>query len=295
MKPLHIFLGVLVAAIWGFNFVPIKIVLETFPPLLLNAVRFSVVALLVFFLPRPKLSWKQLASVAAFLFLFQFSFLFLSMKLGMLPGLASVIMQVQAFITLALAVIFLREKPTKRQLGGSLLAMIGLGLIAFTIGADVPMIAFLLTLIAATCWSCGNILLRKTQYKGNMLALVAWMSLLLPIPAFTASLVFEGWPAISYAFTHITPRAVVCVIFIAGLSTLVGYGIWGYLLQHYTAARVAVFAFMVPVFGILSSHLVFGEEFGTLRLAGMGLILAGLSITLAPKLSRRKQVPDLPD
>jgi O-acetylserine/cysteine efflux transporter len=295
MKPLHIFLGVLVAAIWGFNFVPIKIVLETFPPLLLNAVRFSVVALLVFFLPKPKLSWKQMASIASVLFLFQFSFLFLSMKLGMLPGLASVIMQIQAFITLILAAIFLREKPTKRQIGGSLLAIIGLGLIGLTIGADVPLIAFLLTLVAATSWSCGNILLRQTQYKGNMLALVAWMSLLLPIPAFIASLVFEGWPAISYAFTHITTQAVVCIVFIAGLSTLVGYGIWGYLLRHYTAARVAVFAFMVPVFGILSSYLIFGEEFGTLRIAGIGFILAGLALSLAPKVTRRKQITELPD
>jgi O-acetylserine/cysteine efflux transporter len=295
MKPLHIALGVLVAAIWGFNFIPIKVALETFPPLLLNALRFGVAALLVFFLPKPKLSWKQMAAIASVLFFGQFIFLFLGIKLGMLPGLASVIMQVQAFITLILAAVFLNEKPTKRQIGGSGLAMIGLVLITLTIGEDVPIVAFLLTLAAASSWSCGNILLRRMPNPGNMLALIAWMSLLLPLPTFTASLIFEGWPAISHAFTHAPPEAIASVLFIAVTSTLVGYGLWGYLLQRYTAGRVAVFALLVPVFGAASAFLVFGEKFEMMRLTGIGFIMAGLCLSLAPKLSRRKQTPDLPD
>ena len=58
---------------------------------------------------------------------------------------------------------------------------------------------------------------------------------------------------------------------------------WGHLLRHYSAATVVPFALLVPFVGAFSSAMVFGEQFGPLRLAGMGLVLLGLAIIVLPQ------------
>ena len=83
MRWQHIVLGILVTAIWGFNFVVLKVALVGVPPLLLTAVRFILACLPVLFLPRPKgMSWKALLIVGATSFLGQYVFLFVAIGPG---------------------------------------------------------------------------------------------------------------------------------------------------------------------------------------------------------------------
>src|SRR5690242_10994108 len=77
MRPVHTALAVLVAAVWGFNFVVIEIGLGHFPPLLLSALRFLVAALpAVFFVGRPKTAWKWIIAVGVALGVAKFGLLF---------------------------------------------------------------------------------------------------------------------------------------------------------------------------------------------------------------------------
>ncbi|WP_343716859.1 EamA family transporter, partial [Inquilinus sp.] len=76
MKPRHILLALLVAAIWGFNFVVIRIGLGSFPPLLLAALRFILAALPAALLPRPQVPWPRMLAIGLTLFVGQFAFLF---------------------------------------------------------------------------------------------------------------------------------------------------------------------------------------------------------------------------
>src|SRR4051794_41943021 len=50
MRPVHVALAVLVAAIWGLNFVVIEVGLDDFPPLLLSALRYALAALPLLFI-----------------------------------------------------------------------------------------------------------------------------------------------------------------------------------------------------------------------------------------------------
>src|SRR5262245_40818110 len=98
MKPADILLALLVVLIWGFNFVRIKIGCQGLPPLLFAALRFACAALpAVFFIKRPAVPWRLLAGYAMFQFALQFTLLFSGMKLGFPPGLASLVIQLQAF------------------------------------------------------------------------------------------------------------------------------------------------------------------------------------------------------
>jgi O-acetylserine/cysteine efflux transporter len=297
MRPRHILLAFVVAALWGFNFVVIQLGLGSFPPLLLVALRFAVAAVPVLFLPKPNLPWGRLVWIGVVWFAGQFVMLFSGMKAGMPAGLASVCMQVQAFFTILLAGLVLGEKPSHRQLGGAAVAGLGLALIGTTVSgpnADVGPLGLALVLGGAAAWACGNVMTRSVP-KTNMLALVCWLSLVLPLPLLAASLLLDGPRTVVNAINGMTWLEVGCVLYLGVLATNVGFGLWGHLLALYPAGTVAPFSLLVPLFGVIASALVFGERPGPLRLAGMGLIVVGLAIIALPiprgLVSRVKQAP----
>ena len=286
MKPRHIALAVLLAVFWGLNFVFIRLALTDFPPLLLAALRFALAALPALFLPRPPVPWRMMIAIGGALFVGQFGLLFPAMAVGMPPGLASIALQVQAFITIAIAIAVLHERPSRRQLGGSAVAFAGLVLVGATVGTNgVTLAGFLLLVGAATCWAIGNVLLRRAG-PVEMLPLISWLSLVPILPLFLLSLVFEGPARIAHGLASATWLSVGSLAYIVVVSTIFGYAAWGQLLKLYPAATAAPFSLLVPVSGTLSAALILGETFGPLRLAGMVLIFLGLGFLAWPRRRR---------
>jgi O-acetylserine/cysteine efflux transporter len=277
MRPSHIALAVLVAALWGFNFVPIRAGLDDYPPFLLLALRFGVAAVPALFVPPPALPWPRLITIGLVHFTAQFSLLFLAMAHGMPPGLASLLMQSQAFFTVLFATIVLRERPSARQGFGMALALGGVGLIALGIGGDATYLGLGLTIAAAASWACGNIMVRGLG-KIDMLPFVIWASLVPLLPALVLSLIFEGPEAIIRALTHPSAAGLASLLYLGLLSTVVAWAIWNHLLKLYPASIVAPFSLLVPIFGAGSAALVYGESFDRYRLGGMVLILSGLAV-----------------
>lgn len=282
MKPTHILLALLVAAVWGVNFVVIRVGLDAFPPLLLAALRFALACLPALWLPRPAVSWPRLLTLGLAWFVGQFGLLFTGMAVGMPPGLASVTLQSQAFFTVLLSAFALRERPSPRQLTGTAAALAGLALIGSTAGTGgTTTLGVLLTIGAALCWACGNILMRGVG-KVDMLPLVAWLSLVPPLPLLALSLALDGPQRVTAALAHFGWSGAGALLYITGLATFFGFGVWGRLLKTYPASTVAPFSLLVPVFGASAAYLVYGEQFGGARLAGMGLIMLGLAVAVWP-------------
>ncbi|MYW34633.1 EamA family transporter, partial [Streptomyces sp. SID2119] len=108
MRPLHIALAVLIAAVWGVNFVVIEVGLGHFPPLLFSALRFLVAALpAVFLVGRPGVAWKWIIGVGLALGVGKFGLLFIGMDQGMPAGLSSLVLQIQAVFTALFAALAL--------------------------------------------------------------------------------------------------------------------------------------------------------------------------------------------
>lgn len=283
MKPKHVLLALVVTALWGGNFVVITIGLESFPPILLAALRFVLAAVPVFFLPRPDISWRRMIALGLAWFVAQFSLLFLGMAVGMPPGLASVVLQTQAFFTIVLAAAVLGETPSSRQMTGTCVALAGLTFISLTAGTGgVSVAGFSLVLGASFFWAVGNILMRGAG-KADMLPLIVWLSIIPPLPLFAMSWVFEGQERIAFALTHMNMAGVGSVLYLTVCATMVGYGGWGKLLKTYPASAVAPFSLLIPVFGTICAYLVMGETFGPQRLLGMALILVGLAVVVMPR------------
>lgn len=286
----HIALAVLIAAIWGFNFVVIRLGLDAFPPLLFNGLRFVVASLpFLLFFRSPGVPWRWVIGVGLVLGVMKFSLLFLAMAWGMPAGLASVVMQAQALFSVVFAALLLGERPRRVQWFGLSIAACGLMVIAGDMDGNVGLIAFLTLIAAAACWGLANIMTRRVAAP-HPLAFMIWVSAVPPLPMFGLSWIFEGPDAIAAAFGGIELRGVLAVLYIGLLSTTACFAGWSLLLRQHTASLVAPFTLLVPVFGLLSAWAVLDEMPSTIKLGGAALILLGLLVN-AGLLRRLLQQP----
>ena len=278
----HLLLALAVAVVWGVNFVLIDVGLRTFPPLLFVALRFTLVAIpAVFFVARPPIPVRHLLAVGCFLSAGQFALLFTAMHVGLPAGLASLVVQLQAVFTVALAVALLGERPGRAQLAGSALALGGIVLIGVArSGHGLPVGALLLGIAASASWGVGNVVTRVAKAP-SAIALLVWSSLVPPLPLLALSLALEGPHADARAFAHIDAGAVGALLYVVLAATAFGYGSWTWLLRRHPASRVAPFALFVPVVGIASAWLFLGERPSVLELAGAAVVLCGLGLVSA--------------
>lgn len=276
MAPRHLLLALGLAAIWGVNFVVIKIGLDHFPPLLFSALRFLVAAVpAILVLRHPGVRWRWVALVALTLAIVKFGLLFTGMSAGMPPGLSSLVLQTQAVFTAVFAVLLLGERLTRRQVAGLAVALAGVGLIALDLGAASPLGAFLLLLGAAAMWGLSNVAIRRAS-PPDMLRFMVWVSALATLPLFALSALVEGPREGWEALRSVTWPAVGAVAFVGILATVFGFGVWGYLIRVYSASTVAPISLLVPVFGMASAALLLGERITPLRLVAGVLIVAGV-------------------
>lgn len=278
MKPLHLLAAIGVVAIWGCNFVVIKLGLDELPPLLLCALRFLFAALpAVFFVKRPDVPMRSIVVYGLVMFGLQFAFLFGGMALGISAGLASLALQLQSFLTIALAAWLLNNRPSGFQVGGALLALSGIGVVAANLGGDVSALGLVAVILAALAWACGN-LMSKRFGKVNMFALVIWASLVVPLPMLALSLLLEGPGLIVDSVTGMGWTAVASIAYLVYPTTLLGFAVWNRLLNLYPVASVAPLTLLVPVFGMTSSVMVLQEDLQPWKVAAFLLVILGLCV-----------------
>lgn len=301
MRPKDLGLVLLVILVWGVNFAVIKVGVMGIPPLLLGALRFMLAAFpALLFLKPPKVPLRLYLAYGLTISVGQFSFLFSAIHLGMPSGLASLVLQSQSFFTLLLAAWWLQERWQANQMAGLLLAAVGLVLIGSASSTvqgamqsvPMPLLGFLLTIAAAIMWACGNIVTRAVGRYGpmNQLAFVVWASVVPPLPFLALSVWLEGPDAMLQALQHIDLAAVAAIAYLAWAATLLGYGLWTHLMSRYPTNRVAPFTLLVPIVGLTTGWLVFGEALQPIHFAGGALLMAGLLVNVfgAPLFARLK-------
>lgn len=289
MTTKHIFLAILVAAIWGCNFIFIKLAVHDVPPLFLCAIRFTLASIpAIFFIKRPK-PFTMVFLYGLIMFALQFSLMFSSFSAGMTAGMASLIAQTQIFFSVFFAVIFLGERPTVWQIFGAIVAISGIGMVARHVDNNVTLHGLELVIAAAATWGLGN-LITKQLGKVNMVAVVAWGSFVSCFPLFFVSFLLERPAEIYESVMNLSWVAVFSLLYIVYISTWIGYGAWTWLLTRYPVTIVVPFTLLVPIFGLLCSVLILGESFESWKIAASILVIAGLTINLiGPRLFRFKK------
>jgi O-acetylserine/cysteine efflux transporter len=273
-------LAVAIVFVWGTNFVVIRLGLNALPPLFFATLRFAFVVFpAVFFLPRPKIDWSNLAAYGVCIGLFQFGILFIAMNGHISPGLASLVVQMQVFFTIGLAMWRTREKLRPHQIGAFALALAGMAVIAAHNGHGVTVLGVGLVLVAAMGWALGNQASREAGAV-NMLAYVVWAALFSVPPLLALSLLLEGPHAIAAGVEHAGWVTWAAVLWQSVGNTMFGYACWAWLLSRYPAATIAPMSLLVPIFGFGASAAILGEPLPLWKIGATALIMAGLAVNL---------------
>ncbi|HVR90479.1 MAG TPA: EamA family transporter [Novosphingobium sp.] len=287
LPPLHLLLALAVMAVWGTNFVVIKLALAHLPPLTLALLRFTLVVVpLVLFVKRPAVPWRNLAAYGMLIGAGQFGILFTAMRSDITPGLASLVVQMQVFFTIGLSMRLTGERIAPFQIVALLLASAGLATIALHTDGNATPLGLGLTVLAALSWALGNMVSRVAG-EVNMLAYVVWSSLFAVPPLLVMALLTEGWASMAAGIAAADRWTWAAVLWQSVGNTMFGYAAWGWLLARHPAAMVTPLALLVPVFGLGASALLLGEPLQAWKLAAFALVMAGLALgILWPSLRR---------
>ncbi len=296
MKSSDLLSALCIVAIWGFSFVAIKVGLKDLPPFTLNFWRFLLAAVpAVFFLARPAVLWRWIIAYGLLNGVAQFGLLYTGIKLGMPAGLASLVIQSQAFFTIILVVWFFGEPmQLPQKIGGAtmVLGLIALATIKYQqtglYGAG-AFVGFCLTLCAGLAWAFANIS-AKVAKPDRALAYIAWGSLVAaPVNALIA-LWFEDTSAILMPLQMVVDVVtqqnlaswipLACIAYLAWPSTSLAFGLYNRLLSRYPVARIAPFTLLVPITGMGGSAWFLGERFSVTQILACAVVFTGLIINV---------------
>ncbi|MBC7725274.1 MAG: EamA family transporter [Burkholderiaceae bacterium] len=279
----HSLLALVVVVIWGLNFVVIDEGLKGVPPLVFLAMRFTLVVIpAIFFVRPPTIGWRNVLLIGSFLSFGQFVLLYIALAIGMPAGLASLVLQTQVVLSVIVSALILKESPSRRQVVGIVIGMAGLGVVIFGHGNEAPWLPLVVTLLAALSWAVGNVLSRRAKSTSS-LSLVVWSGAIVPIPSLALALLFDGPTVVGESLANLSVIAILSTVYTAVGASLVGYGIWNFLLSRYPTSAVVPFTLLIPIIGIITAWLVQGEVPTLTQLVGGAIMIAGLSAAVVQR------------
>ncbi|TXR53648.1 EamA family transporter [Reinekea thalattae] len=280
MTPKDLLLGLAIIFLWGFNFIVIHWGLNDLTPMMLGGLRFLVIAVVgSFFFTRPKTPLKWIVVYALTLNFGQFAFLFTAMTFGMPTGLASLVLQSQAIFTLFFSAMFLKERVRAYQLLSITVAAAGLAIIGLNNGdTAMTVLGFAITLAAASSWALGNVVTKAIGEKGYdaNLNLIVWACWVAPIPFFICAYFIDGSDVMLSNLLHINWQTMATLAYLSIGASIMGYGLWNYLMSRYSAGTVAPLALGVPVVGLTMAAILLDEKVVAWQWLGIVLVLLGL-------------------
>jgi O-acetylserine/cysteine efflux transporter len=265
--------------LWGLNFSVAKLALAEFPPILLSALRFTLVALILLpFVPRPK-RIRPIIELAVTLGLLQFPMVFFGLT-RLDASTASIVLQLQVPLGVVMAAILLGEKLSWRHGLGMAIAFAGVALIAGAPRLEANRIGLIFLLIAATAWGFSTVQLKKLG-PIDPFVLNGWLGLFVAIELTVLSLAIEGSPLGHIAAA--TWRGWSGLLYTGLISTIVAFGLWAKLVARYSVSQTLPFMLTVPLFAIVGGIVLNGDRMtadiiagGLLTLVGVGLIVVRL-------------------
>ena len=286
MSNKDIFLAILVPCVLGFGFVIAKPAMESFPPILLNGLRWSLSGLIMcFFFPFPKKFIKQMFIISIIGGTIQYSLSFYGLKI--LDG-ASATLFVQAEIPFGILIAYflLGEKVPLKNIIGLIIAFVGIAILSGNPNLEGKLIGVALILSGAFLWSLAQVFAKDVSEKIGGLALTAWLGIFSGPQCIVASYFIEGN---TFDFIYnATTESWMIVIYLAIGMNVIGYSCWYSVLSRNPVNNVMSVLLLFPVTGLLTSIFILGETPNTYAYFGGAIIISGVAMILINKRSKKK-------
>lgn len=285
-KPLDglaIGLMVLLCFTWGLGQVATKLAADGVSLLTQAAIRSAVATVLLF-------AWARLRGtplferdgtlvaglLAGLLFGGEFVFIFLGLAWTDAARMVVFIYLAPCFTAIGLAWFVPGERMNAKQWVGVLVAFGGLALAfgdAFAASRG-TLAGDLFGLIAGLLWAATTVLIRATKLSAVSASKTLFYQLAVSAVLLALLALMRNEPGV----TKLTPLVLASLFYQSVIIAFVSYLAWFWLLKRYLAARLSVFSFLTPLFGVAAGMIVLGEPvtavfLGAALLVGVGIFL----------------------
>ncbi len=275
MKPIHILLMLCTVAVWGFNFVAMRVALEVFSPEQMAFARsvLTLAILLPWWKPFKRIPWQLMAAALA---IGTASFYLLYQAISITESLTTVAVGTQLMPPLSaiLALLFFHERISSRKWLGILIATIGAVYLAGATTSRLSVVALGMTVLSVLFYSGGSIVIGKSK-SVSVWCMLAWISAMSLLPL--------GLMAAVSGALYPDPNLMqiqhwLALLFAVVFSALLGQAVLFSLYRRYPVSEVAPWVLLIPLFAGLSSILVYGESISLSLFLGGAIILFGVWI-----------------
>lgn len=277
---------VLLAVIWGVNFSVLKLVLDDFDPLALNALRFPLAsaALSVFLWSRrprirpdrsdvPRLIALGIAGNVAYQLCFIIGIDWTR------AGNASLLLSTTPVWTVILSRLAGHEVPSRGVVLGVIATLVGMAFVVAGGSQEVSLGSAtlrgdLLMILASILWSAYTVAGARPVARYGALQMTVW-TLWIGTPV----IVLMGLPSLLRMDLGAVPLAAWVGVIYSGLLAIgLAYLLWYHGVQKLGNNRTAVYSNLVPVAALATAWLWLGEVPTALQLMGAAVILGGLTV-----------------
>lgn len=262
---------------WGSTFIANQFCLESFPPYMLNAVRFLIAGSLLYgwlrFRGEPAMGlkdWGWTFAVAVFLFIGGAGLLCVGQQ-WVASGLSATLIATVPLWTVLFAS-FLERLPTRREWAGLTVGFAGVALLNLDRGFHGEILGALLVLGAAATWAVGSMMNRRLSslkgLRGAATQMIAGGVLVLILALLRGERII--FP--------LTRGAILGELQLIVMGGLVGFSVFVYLLAHTSPSVATSYAFINPVIAAFLGWWLAGESVSPVNIAAMVVILAGVGL-----------------
>lgn len=278
----------MVCLAWAFNFTAGAQGMQHFSPLLFMIFRFAFVLLLVFPVLRlpARDQWFRLFAVCLLIGALHFTTMFWALARSEDVSSVAIVQQTYIPMAVVLAMLLLGERIGWRSLLASAIAFTGVMVIGFDPLVLRQLDVLGLALVSALFQALGSIYMRGIQGI-SVFNFQAWTAIVSLPFLLLASFLFEQdqLSAIRSAeWIHWGS-----VIYSALIASLVGHGIFYYLVQRHPVTAVMPYMLLTPVFAVLFGTFVWGDRPGWRLILGSFLVLAGIFVITLRALTKSRQ------
>ena len=292
----------LVYLFWGSTYLAIDIAVQTIPPALMCAVRFSVAGVVmlavcaatgrkVLYSPRQ----IALAAVVGLLLLMGGNLTLSYAELVVSSGLSALIIAITPLWFLVLDSLLLGDHHiSRRGEAGLALGILGLFVLVWpqlksgTMGhrelwASISLIA------GSFSWALGSVLSKRWQSGMDVFSATAWQI----IAAGAGNLIFALIAGDLWRVTW-TTRGISATFYLVVCGSWIGYTAYIWLLKHVPTSKVSTYAYVNPVVAVFLGWLILHERVDRFILAGSAIVVLSVILVTSAKVKDRVLSADLP-
>ena len=274
-----------VYTIWGFTFMASKVAQEVTTPFVLLAYRF-VIAVLLLAIPlligkqKIKLRGKNIKPLLL-LGLMEPCIYFIGEQYGIRytnSAFSGVMIAVIPIVTLILAAVFLKDKPTRAQWLFSILSIAGIIVISLSenSGGSINLLGVVCLLVAVLTGSAYSVISRGISDEFSVYERTFVMQLMGAVFYTTLALIENAGDLGAIVRPLSSPEFVLAALYVAVGASVLGYTFFNYAVSNAPMPKVIIFCNLTTVISVLAGVILLGDPFSPVSVIAMVAVLVGI-------------------